>query len=572
MMNETTSAMEQSQRFSFCSPWRTTPWRNLSCAFLLAMASAPVALRAAPAQASGEREARGSEFQFVASVPFADATGKRLTTDAYLWIPEQCQKVRGLVLAQQNVAEQALVENPAIRQACREVDMAIVWFYPAFAGLFEHPDQDGAVLQNALNELTTVSGYEEIATAPWISFGHSTMGQFAQRLANWKPERCIAQIVFKSGMDFTLPNNRQVPLFELGGQFTEWNQQKKDWTEKVAPNFWAPAAISKDRALTRRPMSYLLECGSSHFVMTEAEANMIAMYIRKAAAARLPAGADGKLKAADIDGGWVVDLNMVNPKRSPAQPVETAKDEVRNGVWFFDEEMAKAVEKNMNVNWKRKTQVPVLINANGTIPSFDSRGLLNWIPPAPAEDGVTIHVKTAFLEKVPTNFTIGAGQPLGHSSKGPIQIRWLGGNVEVTGPDEIRMTIDRRRTVYSAMIWVRHPGDDEYRPSIQPVGTGIISNRAGKPQKITFPNIPDQPAGTRQLELQATSDAGMPVEYCVIVGPATVSGKALTFTGIPPRSRFPIKVTVFAYQYGRPAEPAVQSAHWVEQSFLILGK
>lgn len=548
---------------------RTHRMKRRDSIVLAGLVLSGVALHAAPGPTGG---VPCTEFQFAVSVPFSDANGKQVTTTAYLWIPEHCRTVRGLLLAQQNVAEQAFAETPAIRQACREVDMAIVWFYPAFAPTFEHPGQDGAVLQKALDELAMASGYEELAVVPWLPFGHSTMGNFVQQLANWKPGRCIAQLVFKSKVDLSLPDNRQVPLFELGGQFTEWNQHKKDWTEKAAPNFWAPAAISKDRALTRRPMSYLLECGSSHFVMTGTEAEMMAMYIRKAVATRLPAGADGKLTPVDIDRGWVVDLNMDNPRRSAAQPVKTAKDEARNGVWFFDEEMARAVEKRMTVNWRRKTQVPVLVNADGSIPSFDNRGLLMWLPPAPAEDGVTIQVKTAFLERIPTNFTIGAGQPLGHSSQGPIQLGWLGGNVEVTGPESIRATIDRRRTVYSAMIWVRHPGDDQYRPSVQPVGTGIISNKAGKPQTITFPSIPDQAAGTRSLEMQATSDAGLPVEYCVVVGPARVSGNVLTFTGIPPRSRFPIKVTVLAYQYGRSAEPAVQSARWVEQTFQILGK
>ncbi len=119
------------------------------------------------------------------------------------------------------------------------------------------------------------------------------------------------------------------------------------------------------------------------------------------------------------------------------------------------------------------------------------------------------------------------------------------------------------------MIYVRHPGDDEYRPSIQPFGVGLLSNKTGKPQAITFPEIPDQTAGTTQLELNAVSNAGLPVEYYVIMGPARVSGKTLTFTDIPPRSRFPIKVTIQAYQYGRSIEPAVQSAACVERSFMI---
>ena len=526
-----------------------------------------ILLAAAPAPASSEpvvRNTRCSEFQFVASVPFTDAKGKPQTTNAFLWIPEKCRNIRGVVLAQQNVGEQGFAENAVIRQACRDTGMAMVWFYPYFNQSFDHPDQDGAVLQNALDELATVSGYAEIASAPWLPFGHSSTVSFAQQLANWKPERCLAQIVFKGGTDFGLPNNRQVPLFEVGGNFTEWSQQKKDWT-KNGGYPWGPIAIGKDRATTQRPVSYLMECGSSHFVMTDAEADMIAMYIRKVVPARLPAGG-GVLKPVDIDSGWVVDLDMGNPKRSPAQPAKSATDSAKNGVWFFDEEMAMAVEKLMNVNWTRKTQIPVILRNDGSVPAVQDSGMFEGATPVAGGDGVTFTLKPAFLDKIPSNFTTGPGQELGHSDKGQIQIGWLSGNAMVTGPGTIRPIVDR---LWGSMIYVRHPGDGEYRPSIQPFNLGFPSTNIGKPQTITFPEIPDQPAGTTPLELKAVSDAGLPVEYGVIVGPARVSGKTLTFTGIPPRSRFPIKVTIRAAQFGRSIEPAVQSARMVERSFMI---
>ncbi|MEI6168969.1 MAG: hypothetical protein WCS52_17440 [bacterium] len=543
---------------------KTVSMRLVPISSVVALA---ILLAAAPASASSEpvvRNTRCSEFQFMASVPFTDAKGKPQTTTAYLWIPEKCRTIRGIVLAQQNVAEQGFAENAAIRQACRDTDMAMVWFNPFFAPTFEHPDQDGAVLQKALDELATVSGYAEIASAPWLPFGHSTIGFFTQRLANWKPERCLAQIVFKCMMDFTLPNNRQVPLFELGSNFTEWGQQKKDWT-KNAPNFWEPTAIGKDRATTHRPMSFLLENGSSHFVMTDAEADMIAMYVRKVVPARLPA-AGGVLKPVDIDSGWVVDLDMSNPRRSPAQPAKSATDSAKNGVWFFDKEMAMAVETLMNVNWTRKTQIPVILRNDGAIPAVQDSGLFEGVAPVVGEDGVTFTLKPAFLDRIPTNFTTGAGQALGHSDKGKIQIAWLSGNAMVTGTGTIRPIVDR---LWGSMIYVRHPGDDEYRPSIQPFNLGFPSNKTGKPQTLTFPEIPDQAAGTTPLELKAVTDAGLPVEYCVIVGPARVSGKTLTFTDIPPRSRFPIKVTIRAIQFGRSIEPAVQSTRMVERSFMI---
>jgi len=59
------------------------------------------------------------------------------------------------------------------------------------------------------------------------------------------------------------------------------------------------------------------------------------------------------------------------------------------------------------------------------------------------------------------------------------------------------------------------------------------------------------------------------VAYFVKVGPASLEGSTLRINAIPPRSKFPIKVTVVAYQWGRAVEPKVQTAVPVEQTFMI---
>jgi hypothetical protein len=43
----------------------------------------------------------------------------------------------------------------------------------------------------------------------------------------------------------------------------------------------------------------------------------------------------------------------------------------------------------------------------------------------------------------------------------------------------------------------------------------------------------------------------------------------LTFTPIPPRAKFPVKVTVVAWQFGRGIEPKLKTAEPVERSFLL---
>ena len=71
-------------------------------------------------------------------------------------------------------------------------------------------------------------------------------------------------------------------------------------------------------------------------------------------------------------------------------------------------------------------------------------------------------------------------------------------------------------------------------------------------------------------KLRATSDAGAPVYYYVREGPAEVEGDTLRFTKLPPRAKFPVRVTVVAWQYGRSLEPKLQSAAPVEQSFFVI--
>ncbi len=89
----------------------------------------------------------------------------------------------------------------------------------------------------------------------------------------------------------------------------------------------------------------------------------------------------------------------------------------------------------------------------------------------------------------------------------------------------------------------------------------------GRRQCILFPGLDDVGVDVREVTLKAVSDCGLPVCYYVKEGPAEVDGNRLRLTPIPPRSKFPVKVTVVAWQYGLPGK--VQTAEPVERSFYI---
>jgi hypothetical protein len=46
---------------------------------------------------------------------------------AYLWIPDHCKKLRGLLVLSPNVPEQKLAGDPGIRAACEANDLGIVF-------------------------------------------------------------------------------------------------------------------------------------------------------------------------------------------------------------------------------------------------------------------------------------------------------------------------------------------------------------------------------------------------------------------------------------------------------------
>ena len=91
----------------------------------------------------------------------------------------------------------------------------------------------------------------------------------------------------------------------------------------------------------------------------------------------------------------------------------------------------------------------------------------------------------------------------------------------------------------------------------------------GTDQTITFPPIGNLNANSGPVQLRATSDADLPVEYYVAYGPAKVVDGKLTIAELPARAAFPIYLKVVAYQFGSGVEPLVKTAAPVEQTIRI---
>jgi hypothetical protein len=491
---------------------------------------------------------------------------------AYLWIPPGCRQVRGVMMAMSNLLERAWLEDPIIRDVAAAECLGSVWLGPLPGGArapFTADLRPGseAALEQMLCDLAAESGYGEIVEAPIVSMGHSANGQLAWNIPNWKPERTIAGIAIKTvplpALEFT-----GVPLLYLVGQTTEWPQYR-DGRPGDRDFFWP---VVRDSALALRGTSesnfvgVVTDPGSGHFDWSERQARFVALDIRKACRYRLPADGSHKLKSIDARSGWLTGTGGMEPDKFSPAPYEKYRGDPKKAYWFFDEETARAAAAFEGDRKPRQRQMLTFLQDGAPLPvARQGFAALRFEPEA---DGVGFRVAGTFLAELPPEL-IGAGTPLGHA-RGPIKFRVITGPAVQVAPDRFRIQFNRGSIGGDLWIQEEQAGDSRYRHAVQP-GQMTIPARVtnGKPQRIAFPEIPSRKARAGSIELKATSDSGLPVDYYVVAGPAELPGSRLTFTKIPASSRYPVKVTVVAYQWGRTIAPLVQSAEPVEQTFWI---
>lgn len=517
--------------------------------------------------ADAGRSPENQVFQFMATETRTGPDGTARTAVGYLWIPPRCDRVRGLLVAGRNVPEHWLVGHHAIRQACADHDLAILWCCPSF---FDHRIEDGqqhaAFLDQLLASLAQTSGYDELTSVPWLPIGESTHILMVRRIVAARPERCIAGIQIKNGT--AEPPAEGVPMLLAIGTCDEWDQEKKDMLEQWRTVGLQRSLVQRRATSPEWPCSLFVEPASGHFECTEPMAEYLAEFIRAAAAARFDPSGGTTLRKVDLDTGYVALVPLPGTEAVPPEPFRNASPERKQLPWYFTSKLAQAAYDAADVNWKARTQVPVFTDTQGKPLPFGHRGIFSPLPYETEDDGVTFALRTGFLDRIPDGWVHG-GTEIGHAEGTPAA-EWICGHVAPLGNNRFRIALDRTWRHSPTYLRVWHPGDDTYRPGVQPAELRLAPNTAGSAQSISFEPIPDQPAGTRDVPLRATSDSGLPVRFFVRVGPAEIHGDRLVFTDIPPRSRLPLTVTVAAWQWGRSAAPAVQTAPLVERSFQIM--
>jgi hypothetical protein len=514
--------------------------------------------------------ANAAVFQYAIPIP----TGKG-ETRAFLWVPAEAPQIRGVILGGMTLMEREFAKDAQIRKACAEEQLAIGFLKCGLAG----PD-----LQKILADFAKVSGYAELPFAPLMFVGHSAGGPAAKQCATRMADRCFGLVQYRGGGPWggeAVPPG--VPALMMVGQFDEFGGAMRD--EDGREGAWQGACVelAKHRTTNEANLaSIVVEPGAGHFAWSDRNAAYLALYIRKAARARIPdwrpdAKEPVTCKAVDPKSGWLTDLAIRSKGEFDPAAYAAYKGEKGAANWHFDRELAEATvayhagmsgKKDQFIKWSD----PYWVDA-GTRYFFTSP---KWVG-----DGVTLEVHPVYNDIYPGPQPNGggprwadAGKPVGNSGA-PILVKSVSGPLVPTGANTLRLQCDNLAPATEgarATFMAYSGGDAEYRHTehVGMLPRGFNGFNAGKEQTIAFPPIGDLKAGGAQVELKATSDSGLPVQYYVAYGPAEVKDGKLAIAELPARATLPVEVGVVAYQFGSGMAPQVRTAKPVEQAIRIV--
>lgn len=539
-----------------------THTRSFPLLLLLCLAAA---LFAAPARAAVFQYALDWEYQ---------RKDETQTGTAYLWIPPDAEHVNGVIMVGLTSMEREFVKDPAIRDACREENLALLYLNTGLSA---------ADVQSLLDRFAQTSGYEELKYAPLMFAGHSAGGPQTQALAKEYAQRCFGLLQHRGGLSGGVPS--EVPALATVGQFDEFGGLMRDpETGREGPWEGARDGTAQFRAADPDKLaSIAVSIGAGHFAWSKHEADYVSLWIRKAAEARIPIewwkDATAPVECTDIkpESGWLTDLNLRDPQHEPA-PYAQYQGDKANAAWHFDQEMAKATTafhargfdgKDQFLDWEDRYWVDA-----GTRHFFMD---INWV-----DDGQTFEVHPGYRDTYPKQHNgqgprwPKAGQPVGISGDA-IKVRNVSGPIVPVGDGselKLRMQYDalnpageRARPTFLAYS----PGNKEYRPTevVGMLPRGFTGIADGAQQTITFPPLENIKADADAVELEATSTSELPVDYYVDYGPAEIVDGKLTITELPASAAYPVEVKVTAYQFGRGIAPKVKTAEPVSQTFQI---
>ena len=494
---------------------------------------------------------------------------------AFLWVPESCKQIRAVLVGNHNMLEEGILEHSGFRKRMAALGIAEIWVTPGLNQVWEPNKVNGQAAFNLMmDSLAVVSGYTELKYAPVIPMGHSAMATFPWNFAAQNNERTLAILSIhgdapstnltgygRPNLDWSNLKIDGIPGLMVEGEY-EW------WEARVEPGLkykqYHPASC----------VSFLCDAGRGHFDFSEQLVDYLGLFIEKAVKYRLPSkfepGKPVRLTPVNPQKGWLADRwHKDSLATANAAPYSRYKGSKENAFWYFDKEITKKTEAIYQQQRAKQKQYLGYSN-NGELLSYNSKNFNGYqINFKPDTDGVTFHLLPVFTDSLHSKIVNK------HTRTKPV-IKRICGPVEKLNDSTFavrfyRMGLNNTKRTADICLMASNDGDITYKSCVQQSLMHIpYPIKDGVTQQIIFDSIDNINQRIKFVDLHATSTSGMSVYFYVREGPAEIINGKLVLTGIPPRAKFPVKITVVAWQYGRSIEPKIQTAVPVERSFYVV--
>lgn len=407
-------------------------------------------------------------------------TGK--APNAYLWVPENCEKVKAIVLAQQNMTEETLFKMPSFQEKMSRLGVGLLWVAPAFSNNWEPSSGCQSIFEDMITAIAYQSGHEEICTAPIIPLGHSAQATFPWNFAAWNPGRTLCIISFHGDAPRTnlcgygtanvewgrTRNIDGIPGLMVEGEY-EW------WEARVRP------ALAFRMMYPESCISFLADTGRGHFDCSARTADYLARFIAMSLQERLLP--DGTLRKINPRDGWLVDRYRPDlPENdgtdqgtsiettsapAPAAPYADYKGDPHDAFWYFDQEMAHITENRHRESIGKKMQY-VGFEYNGKLIPYDEKAQGGMVADFIADkDGITMHIKAVYTNASHTK------KSEAHAKNKPY-IEVISGPIKKIDDTTFRIYPyeagwDNPRRSFTVWLVAVGDADSEYRGCVQPL-------------------------------------------------------------------------------------------------------
>lgn len=397
---------------------------------------------------------------------------------AYLWIPDGCRKVKAVVLAQQNMTEEAIFRMPAFQKEMKRMDVGLVWVAPWFSQKWDPQTGAQQIFEEMMVGLAGQSGHSELATVPVVPLGHSAQATFPWNFAAWNPDRTLCIVSFHGDAPRT-------NLCGFGTANVEWGRQRNIdgipglmiegeyewWDARVRP------ALAFRMMYPEACISFLCDAGRGHFDCGESTALYIAKFIGKSLEQRLCA--DGTLKKVDPKKGWLLpapesDSDAVESAALPvfpdisAAPYSEYRGDVHTAFWYFDREMAGLTQRRYDETKGKKMQYVGFEYGGRLVPYSDKvQGGMRIHFDGGGRDSITITLRAVYTDSTHTARTDRHGR---HRPR----IEVVSGPVRKIDDTTFRLCVyeagwDNPRRAFNFTLVAVADADGEYKGAVQPI-------------------------------------------------------------------------------------------------------